>query len=79
MMSFLIIITMITNNFWIFCSSFSIFALWLAKWWLWNSSVNNIYASTFFFTLLVVDLTGRFIVWAAYFPAIELNNESAFL
>ena len=31
MMSFLIIITMITNNFWIFCSSFSIFELWLAK------------------------------------------------
>ena len=53
MMIFLIIITMLTNNSCIFCSSFSIFALWLVKWWLRNSNLNNIYVPLFFFTLLM--------------------------
>ena len=48
MMSFLIVITMLTNNSWVFCSSFSIFVLSLVKWWLWSNNLNNIYVSPSF-------------------------------
>ena len=78
MMSFLIIITMVTNNSWIFCSSFSIFALWLVKWWLWNSNLNNIYVPPFFFTLMA-RLNWQVYCRGNFLPALKLSNKTAFL